>query len=426
MQDNLVESNKVSWLVFIINLTVTFIFISDWIQESRLLYLPSGTRHIFILLVFVSNYLLFGVKLKLPTYYKVVLFFFTLYLCVSFFLSTAPAINYALGYFFSSFFIFLFILGCNTKTNKEALIKILEYLLIFVLLMSVYPFFQGIILTTTLRNHFGIFRELGAFGAALNVATIASLALYIIKSKKKFLYCAIILSFIVMMTILKKSIISSFIIWIIFLVFQTNSTLRLKLISGLFIGFVLVFLLVGNELIGNITENKEYLDGVGAEGHVRLGMYLASYNIASDNLPFGSGLGTFASLASITNWYSNIYYQYGVAYIGANSPDDVAALNHTLLDTFWPHILGELGFLGTVLYLILWCYPLVRSFKIYLRVDNDEIKGFAFFVFLTFLVMTWEGFTLYTPEIPSFVLIHSGIGGLCFYHLHRIRDNYQL
>jgi hypothetical protein len=290
--------------------------------------------------------------------------------------------------------------------------------------MSVYPFIQGLVFKTTLRSHFGIFRELGAFGAALNIASIASLALYIIKSEKKYLYCAIFLSLIVMMTILKKSMISSFIIWLIFLFFQTKSILRLKLVFGLFIGLTLVFILVGNDLIGNISENKEYLDGVGAEGHVRLGMYLASFNIASDNFPLGSGLGTFASLASITNWYSNIYYQYGVAYIGANSPQDVAAQNHTLLDTFWPHILGELGFLGTIFYLILWFYPLITSFKIYLKANNTQIKGIAFFVFLTFLVMTWEGFTLYTPEIPAFVLIHSGIGGLCFYHLHRIKVNY--
>jgi len=424
MQENIVKTYKISWLTFILTFTIAFIFISDWLQETHILSLPSGTRHVFIFIIFILNFILFGVKIKLPIYYKLSFLFFTLYIIFSFYFSIAPVFNYILGYFFSTFFVFLFILGSNTKTSRNTITKLLLYLLIFVLLMSVYPFIQGLVFKTTLRSHFGIFRELGAFGAALNIASIASLALYIIKSEKKYLYCAIFLSLIVMMTILKKSMISSFIIWLIFLFFQTKSILRLKLLFGLFIGLTLVFILVGNDLIGNISENKEYLDGVGAEGHVRLGMYLASFNIASDNFPLGSGLGTFASLASITNWYSNIYYQYGVAYIGANSPQDVAAQNHTLLDTFWPHILGELGFLGTIFYLILWFYPLITSFKIYLKANNTQIKGIAFFVFLTFLVMTWEGFTLYTPEIPAFVLIHSGIGGLCFYHLHRIKVNY--
>ena len=36
------------------------------------------------------------------------------------------------------------------------------------------------------------------------------------------------------------------------------------------------------------------------KGHVRIGMYLASFNIASDFFPSGSGFGSFGSLASIS------------------------------------------------------------------------------------------------------------------------------
>ena len=146
---------------------------------------------------------------------------------------------------------------------------------------------------------------------------------------------------------------------------------------------------------------------------------MRTFKIALDYFPLGSGLGTFGSLASITNWYSDLYFQYGVAYIGANSPDDVARNNYTILDTFWPHIIGELGYIGTFFYLILWTYPLFKSFKIYKSTIDQDIKGLAFFVFLILFIMTWEGFTLYTPEIPSFVLLHSGLGGLCFYHIKK-------
>jgi hypothetical protein len=423
MNENLSKPYKVSWLSIIIPVTVTFIFISDWLQESHILNLPSGTRHIFILSIFIFNYLLFGVKIKLSIYYKLIFFIYTLFNIINFFYTIAPTFNFILGYFFTSFFILIFILGSHTKTNIDIIIKILLYVLAFIILMSIVPFIQGLFYKTSLRNHFGIFKELGAFGAALNIATIISLSMYIIKSKKIFLYIAIFLTLIVMMTILKKSMISSFIIWITFLLLQTRSLQRLKLSIILSVGFIFIFLLVGNELIINITDNKEYLESSGAEGHVRLGMYLASYKIAIDYLPFGSGLGTFGSLASITNWYSNIYYQYGIVNIGANSEQDVAAQNHTLLDTFWPHILGELGFLGTFLYFFLWFYPLFKSFYIYKKVIDVKIKGIAFLVFLIYLVITWEGFALYTPEIPSFVLIHSGIGGLCFYHLNRYKVN---
>jgi hypothetical protein len=152
-------------------------------------------------------------------------------------------------------------------------------------------------------------------------------------------------------------------------------------------------------------------------------MYLACYNIAKDFFPFGSGLGTFASLASITNGYSDIHFQYGVAYIGANSPQDVLDHNHTLLDTFWPHIFGELGFLGSLLYLFMWFYPCRLAYKTFRNTSVPFLKAISFYLFAVIIVMTWEGFSLYTPEIPSFIMFHSGIGGLCFYHLNKNKIN---
>ena len=70
--------------------------------------------------------------------------------------------------------------------------------------MSIIPLVQVLVLNTTLRSNVGLFRELGAFGAALNVAIIATLSLLIINKKKLYLYIALFLTFIVLMTILKK------------------------------------------------------------------------------------------------------------------------------------------------------------------------------------------------------------------------------
>jgi hypothetical protein len=132
----------------------------------------------------------------------------------------------------------------------------------------------------------------------------------------------------------------------------------------------------------NYNENAFYLNDVGPSGHVRIGMYLASFNIMLDFFPLGSGMGTFGSLASIVNgWYSTIYFDYGVAYIGANSPEEVNIGHHTLLDTYWPHIWGELGLLGSILFLNLWFFPLKLSFS-FLRLCKDPfIKGLYHLLF---------------------------------------------
>ena len=283
--------------------------------------------------------------------------------------------------------------------------------------MSVFPILQAIFSRTTLRDIPTLFRELGAFGVVMNISTIISIALYIITSKKKYLYWAVFFSFGVMMTILKKTMVSNAVVWIFYFIFQANSKTKLRLVF-----FALILLVFGNFFIGkqfdeNIQENNEYMEKFGPEENVRLGMYIVSFNINRDYFPFGSGMGTFASLSSIAGQYSKIYYDYGVNYIGMNNPEDVANGKHTLLDTYWPHIFGELGLFGTILFLYLWFFPFKLGMVNYKFTDDPFIKGVSFYIVLMVLTMTWEGFTLYTPEMPGFVLLHSGLSGLCYHHL---------
>jgi hypothetical protein len=187
----------------------------------------------------------------------------------------------------------------------------------------------------------------------------------------------------------------------------------------LFISTLALLPIIGNELIGNVGENIDYFNAVGSSDHVRIGMYLASFRIAMDFFPFGSGMGTFASLPSIFDGYSDLYYKYDVANIGSNSPSDVALGAHTLFDTFWPHIIAELGFIGTLIYLIIWFFPLRFAWKSLRKFKTDFKIGISYYIILVIFMMFNEGFTLYTPEIPSFILFHSGISGLCYYHLSK-------
>ncbi len=70
-----------------------------------------------------------------------------------------------------------------------------------------------------------------------------------------------------------------------------------------------------------------------------------SISIAKENFPLGLGYGTFAS-ASAAKYYSPVYVElgyrnnYGMGYINTNY----------LTDSFWPVLLGEFGYAGTVIY----------------------------------------------------------------------------
>lgn len=415
----MVYSYKFSWLANSFIATTIIVFLSEWIQKTGIINFPLGFRHLMIVFLFVINWGFYGRKLIFPGNYKLWLISISLFLIIACFFSSAPLLNYLLGIVFTFLFVIMFVLGANTKSKTNVILKIFKGLLIFFLLMSIIPMSEGLFGEVSFRWVPTLFRELGAYAAAMNIGTIVALSMYIITSKKKYLYLAIFFSFAVLLTILKKTIISNIIVWFVFYILHTGSKNKMKLIFYFIISIFIGYYIVGNSLIDNYNQNANYLEGVGPSGHVRIAMYIASYNIALDYFPFGSGMGTFGSLSSIINGYSNVYFDYGVSTIGSNSPTDVAAGHHTLLDTYWPHILGELGFIGTLLFLYLWFYPVkLALFKI--RSTKDTfIKGLSFYILLVVITISWEGFTLYTPEIPSFVLLLSGLSGLCYYHIRR-------
>jgi hypothetical protein len=407
-------------------LTTIIVFLSEWIQETGLINFPLGFRHLLIIGLFSVNWFLFGNRIKIQNRYRNGIIIIGLYLFAAYFISIAPLFNYILGIFFTFLFVFLFIIASNTSTRKEVIIGIFNYLLLSFFLMSIFSILQGIITRTSLRDIPVMFRELGAFGAVMNISTIISIALFIITSKKKYLYFAVFFSFAVMMTILKKTMISNAIVWVFYFIYLANSKAKIKLLFLSLIILVFGNFFIGKELNSNIEESSDYLEKFGPEEHVRLGMYLACFNISTDYFPFGSGMGTFASLSSIAGQYSKIYYDYGVAYIGMNNPEDVANGKHTLLDTYWPHIFGELGLFGTILFLFLWFFPLKRAMFNFKTTEDPFIKGVSFYIVLMVITMTWEGFTLYTPEVPGFVLLHSGLVGLCYYHLKAKEDEIDI
>lgn len=80
----------------------------------------------------------------------------------------------------------------------------------------------------------------------------------------------------------------------------------------------------------------------------RSALLSASLKIASDYFPIGTGFGTFASSAS-EKFYSSIYYKYNLNIVyGLNGK------NTTFIsDIFWPTLFGELGVLGTIVYILM-------------------------------------------------------------------------
>ncbi|MFX0196260.1 MAG: O-antigen ligase family protein [Candidatus Hodarchaeota archaeon] len=90
---------------------------------------------------------------------------------------------------------------------------------------------------------------------------------------------------------------------------------------------------------------KHYIKRSDPSQHPRVALYVQGVEIAKDYFPLGAGLGRYASWISRVH-YSPLYEKYGLSEIYGLSADNPIFLS----DTFWPMILGEIGFIGLLFY----------------------------------------------------------------------------
>lgn len=412
------NQKKLPIIISIGTLILSFLFFSEWLQKSQIIKFPSGAKQAICLIYFLTFFFIGNNKFRIHRKYLTYLIIILIFITINYFVADVRPLNYFLGILFTFNFVTIFLLSSNTNLSITTIIKFLKFLLYLILFFSIPPLIGGLIDGDSLRTHPGLFREAGALGTTMNCGLIIAVSLFIFTKKKIYLYFALFLTFGVFFTTLKKAIICSCIIWFtyayFFLSFRKMLNFLIYSISFLFLSI----LFVGAQILQDIYENIDYLERAGDE-HVRLAMYLASFKIANNYFPFGCGLGSFGSIPSLIGSYSKIYYEYGIADIQPLGPEIVASgATHMLFDTYWPHILGEMGFLGFILFSLIWLFPISKSLKALKNInDNIFIKSAAFFIFSITILVTIEGFTLYTPEIPAFVFLESGIGGYLFYHL---------
>lgn len=107
-------------------------------------------------------------------------------------------------------------------------------------------------------------------------------------------------------------------------------------------------------------------------------MLLTAFLIISEYFPIGTGFATYASNAAADH-YSPVYIKYGFQNNPALSRD-----SKFLTDTFWPIILGQTGFIGTVAYITI----LMFIFRRIWNTQKYSIRCFVsgLFIFLYFII----------------------------------------
>ena len=99
---------------------------------------------------------------------------------------------------------------------------------------------------------------------------------------------------------------------------------------------------------------------------------------ANTYFPLGSGFATFGSDQAARN-YSRLYYQYGFnSLFGMNTED-----GSFLSDTFWPMAIGQFGWIGSILYILIY----VRIFFSFKWMDlNLEQKALLYAGYMQYII----------------------------------------
>ena len=418
--------------IFLLSGLFLFLLLSDFLQNLGI-PIPAGSRHlfifIFILLIFIISK---EREINIPYFLTLILL---LMICLfSYLINDISPLSFAVSTFISLLFAYAFLLTCGLSFSEEEVIRLSKIILFLIIFASIPALLNYLLTGIPVRLNAVLFREAGALATANVLATIISLSLNIKTNKNIYFYIAIILSLIILIIGLKKSIASVIFCWSLWCFLK-----RVRFYK--FFGYSIIFAVLLSpiylqDLLLDIQNNIDYLNNVGPEGHIRIGMYLGAYNILSNNIFWGSGLGTFGSLGSIISsieWpgriiygFSPIYYEYGlIGLAGVNESSINNGSGTTYLDTFWPHIFAELGLLGSIPFLFLWFYPLSKGLGIFFfsRYNDKYILASAFVLISTCIVLTWEGLFLIQPEVPLFIFLHSiYTGALLSSTRKRIKD----
>ncbi|EKB48332.1 hypothetical protein [Cecembia lonarensis] len=284
--------------------------------------------------------------------------------------------------FLFSFFAFQINLGFK---NLYILIFASFLILSFFLILSL---FEALLLSGTIDYYETVIKYVFIGKADVGSVSIilVSLSLFLFREckLKNVKYAFLLISFFATgftaaMGLRRSSIAILFIWFLFFFIFSKNRIkLLFYLIPVIFIGLIV---LSNSTLLYRFSNLGVYLDPEYADSIARTLLLIKSFEIANDFWPLGSGFGSFASEYAFIN-YSKLYYDYDLYFVRGLEPyaGRYNGISSFLLDTHWPHIIAELGFLGFLIYMIMFFYFPFKS----VFISSEKFKKLS----LSFLLLS--------------------------------------
>jgi len=209
-----------------------------------------------------------------------------------------------------------------------------------------------------------IFIHPGIFSWFMSFIALYCFAYFLVFQRFVILFLAFVFSFGCFLALRAKSLAGMIIGIFVGVLFTKSFTKKMKNL-GLFIFIGIFIFLFTGPMICNLFQSKidAYLRVGNPINVARNALYIFSVYIAKDYFPFGAGLGRYGSWLSRVH-YSPIYEKYGLSKIYGLSKEFPNFIN----DTLWPMIVGEVGFIGFLVYSVI--------IIIFIKTINKQLNSF--------------------------------------------------
>ena len=194
----------------------------------------------------------------------------------------------------------------------------------------------------------GLFEHPGLAGWFFAFCACVALAYWIVRRTPFHLFLTFAFTAGSMLSLRRKPIIGLLAAFVlaVFLATERRSTLRTTLAVCLLIACVAF---AAGDIVIEVFQDllSVYVFAPDPMNVARNSMHLASIKIAMDRFPLGAGFGLFGGKIAATH-YSPLNYEYGLSRV----PGLMEGRAVYMMDVFWPHVLGELGFIGLALFVL--------------------------------------------------------------------------
>lgn len=390
---------------------------------------PGGTDYLFYLLIgVISVKTMIGNKeFSFPKYYiAIICTLLAVILFNSFISPYSPGLKYIVIATVVTMIPFaIFLLSYNIRFTKTEINFFIDLIVVVACVMAFFIYVENVLTVTPKIDSIMASNVImiGFFASFCSQSIVLSLARYHVTYKKRYIYVILFLLLTVLLLNQLKAIVGSMIAIVAYLFFMTRmrKTLKVAVLAAGVAAFSVWIALSGSLMVEKVVKYSEQLaDEDASEGIARIALYVQSVEMAKDFFPLGTGQGTYGSIP-VNMIYSDVYYDYELSDIWGLAPNDRVNFK---MDTHWASILGEMGVLGLLIYVVLLLYPAIALGCLRRRrpegapEDSPDDRAYRFYVSVGMTVMMLESFVLALPNRSVFILLYAGLTALIVRNLY--------